>query len=52
LLKWDPDDEGKRRRGEGYGRGDGVDDGRFGIDDKIVVMRGKGKVGEMNKVRD
>jgi hypothetical protein len=48
----DPDDKGKRWRGKSYGRGDGVDDGRFGVKDEIVVTRGKGKVGEVNKIGD
>lgn len=50
MLRRDPDDEGKRWRGEGYDRWDGVNEGCFGVDDEIVVMRGKGKAGEVNKI--
>jgi hypothetical protein len=52
LLRWDPDDEGKRWRGKSYDRGDGVNERCFGINDEIMVMRGKGKAGEVNKISD
>jgi hypothetical protein len=39
-------------RGEGYDGGNGVDDGRFCVNDEIVVMRGgKREVSEVNEIR-
>src|SRR5260221_11452161 len=52
VRRVDPDNERKRRRGEGYERRRGIDDGRCGIDSEIVGTRGEGKVREMNKVKD
>ncbi|SRR5260370_324701 len=51
-LRRDRDDEGERWKSEGYDRGDGVDDGRFSVNDEIVVMRGKGESGKVKKIRN